>query len=272
MPGDMPYYLEKGPYLTQIEIYCSDKENSVTVLEMLRAGAEIPEIGAVLEAAAAQGGPSAADLKAHIYRDWFGRKPDTSEPSGWGAQPPFHATNNPTTGYWQMYYGDVEAILRETLIRALEVSLGLQHNQEVPANGPPRHWPIEFWWKCGQGWWEGWVTWRNDQHKVPTPSADAGQVTVMFATPGSGHGVLENPAGGQPGLKVDPQNTRVPGGNERFQGSWVVTHTKQAPRFAMTTVGGSFSRIILPTIGVAYKGEPGVVVVQPSWPDGGTKE
>jgi hypothetical protein len=270
MPGDMPYYLEKGPYLSRIEAFCATTSNAVSALRDLKASiTPLPELGGVLASAAASGGPTAEEIKTHIYRDWFGMKePPASNPNApWTAQPPFDPLTRPFTGYWQMYYGDVEAIMRQTLIRGIEVSLGLQHSDtEVPAN-PPRHWPIEFFWKCGQGWFEGWVTWRRDG------ASGDGQVTVIIATPGSGHQVLEQPKAGRklPDYKEDPNNSRETSGNERHQGMWVITHEKQTPRVAINTQGIHYGTVVLPTLGTAYRGEGDIVVVQPSFADGGTQ-
>jgi hypothetical protein len=273
MPGDMPYYLEKGPYLTGIEKYLSVEGNAVSALNDLRNNKEIPDIGGVLDNL---GGPlSPQQLKDVIYRDWFGRSRDSSSASGWGPQDPFHWASNPTTGYWQQYYGDVEKIVRETLIRAIEVSLGLDYGEKTPSSGQAtkRHWPVELWWKCGQGWFEGWVTWHNDQHENRAPARDAGQVTVVLATPGTGYQVLVDPTMGRhlPHFEVDPPNTRRPGPGERFQGSWVVTHNVHDERAMLTSASADEGQLRWPVFGTGYVGTKRVLCVQPSWADGGTQ-
>jgi hypothetical protein len=180
---------------------------------------------------------------------------------------------NPTTGYWQGYYGDVEGILRSTLCRALEVSLGLPHEPgKTTGLAANRFWPIEFWWKCGQGWWEGWVTWRNNAHAAANPSSQTGQVTVIFATPGTGHQVLEDPTRGRklPDFMKDPTSTATPAPGERYQGSWVVTHNVQKRQWVRTTEGTPFSVLPLPMWGTGYIGTGDIVTVQPCFADGGT--
>ena len=95
--------------------------------------------------------------------------------------------NWPVTGFWVQYFGNVEEIVRQTLIRTIEVSLGLQHGEDVPSGGPRRVLPIELFWKCPQRWFEGWVTWRWDE------THGTGQVTTMFATPGVGQARAPEP-------------------------------------------------------------------------------
>ena len=76
--------------------------------------------------------------------------------------------------------------MRQTLLRAGEVTLGFPR----PAAGQPlppgiRHWPVDFFWKCGQPRFEGWVTWRST-----TRSPTTGHVAVIFATPATPDTVL----------------------------------------------------------------------------------
>ena len=37
-----------------------------------------------------------------------------------------------------------------------------QHPATAPMPADTRHWPVEFFWKCGQPRFEGWVTWRDE--------------------------------------------------------------------------------------------------------------
>ena len=74
--------------------------------------------------------------KDHQNRHWYGKT--YLGPGLWGPQQPFNAVTHPRTGFWHNWYGDAEGIVRETYIRAIEVSLGIPH--EVPASrapGPP---------------------------------------------------------------------------------------------------------------------------------------
>ena len=182
-------------------------------------------------------------------------------------QEPFSFPKNRETGYWQDYHGDVEGIFRETLRRAIEVSLGIDHNKAIdPApdavNGT-RHWPIEFFWKCGQPWWEGWVTWRRN-------ADGTGQVTVVLATPTTNDDVLPDPTTGRklPDFEIDPQST-LDNNEERNQGMWVVTHNKHAEYHVASSLPTESGKWPIFTLGSAYVGHGPIVVVQPSHPDGG---
>ncbi len=184
----------------------------------------------------------------------------------------------PATGFWHQYFGDVEGIVRETLIRALEVSLGLDHGQELPADGPVRRLPIELFWKCPQSWFEGWVTWRYDR------SEGTGQVTVLFTTPGSGKPILEAALEGEgafePRTSTTPKTGPGPAGpapsdptinaDQAAKGMWVVTHRQNLQLPVLPSAGGLPSgQWLVPPFGPAYVGVGPVVCVQPSEPDGG---
>ncbi len=184
----------------------------------------------------------------------------------------------PATGFWHQYFGDVEGIVRETLIRALEVSLGLDHGQEIPTDGPVRRLPIELFWKCPQCWFDGWVTWRFDR------AAGTGQVTVLFTTPGSGKPILEQALDGAgafvPRTSRTPATGPAPAGpapsdpaanaEQAAKGMWVVTHTDNLQLPVLPSAGGRPSgQWLIPPFGPAYVGVGPVVCVQPSEPDGG---
>lgn len=188
--------------------------------------------------------------------------------------------NWPITGFWVQYYGDVEEIVRQTLIRTIEVSLGLDHGEDIPAGGPRRQLPIELFWKCPQRWFEGWVTWRWDE------SHGHGQVTSMFATPGSGKPVLQNPLDGLDAFEPSTSTTRellpapigpAPSVGRRDwrgapKGMWVVTHQYHLEMPDLPdhypTGKGDWA---IPEFGPTYVGLCDVVCVQPSEADGGTK-
>ena len=158
MPGSMPYSLEKGPYLSVIEDYVNGgRERALTALTSLRNGDAIDGLEAFDSQPLDAGPYSTTQLRDHFKQDWLGYKPDGL--GGWLPPPPFDALNSPTTGFWQAWHGDCEGVLRLTLIRALEVSLGIPHTQAAAANAT-QHWPIELFWRCPIPWFEGWVTWR----------------------------------------------------------------------------------------------------------------
>lgn len=128
------------------------------------------------------------DRIGHINLHWFGLDTDTDT----GEWLP-HQTEGLTTGWWNQWRGDALNIFRETLIRALEVSLGLPHNEpkygsaEVAAE-PLEAWspatrelPLQFQWFCPSPKFEGWIQWRSFDEDDP----DSGVVSVTFATPGN---------------------------------------------------------------------------------------
>lgn len=267
MSGTMPFHLEKGPYLALLESFCNTDQARLTkALTKLRdPNVPIPELGP-FDSTNLRGPLSPTVLKECMYRDWFGFTFDQQTGRWSSTQMQYDARWHPTTGFWYQYYGDVEKILRETFTRAAEVSLGLDHDAEAPAAGAPRHWPIEFFWKCGQPWWEGWVTWRRE--------ADGrGQVTVILATPSTGDPVLRDPTTGRHSADyaLSPSGTRQPSSTERTQGMWVITHKNHEERVVLSTTPSGSGDWPLPTLGVAYHGVDGVVVVQPSFADGGTQ-
>jgi len=215
--------------------------------------------------------PSAPDIHAgavHLHT-WTCEVAEAA-PAGLGAWP--------TTGFWAQYFGNVEAILRETLVRAIEVSLGLDHGEAVPAGGPTRRLPIELFWKCPQRWFEGWVTWRWDQHH------GTGQVTVILATPGSGKPLLENPDLGMGAVRADSSRAIAPdtvgtgpgpcnpaaNPDQGAHGMWVVTHHEHLQLPALHPDAGlPEGQWLVPAFGPTYLGVGPVVCVQPSEADGG---
>ena len=250
MPG-MPYHLEKGPVLSVLEDVLRGPTAQVeNILTRLRDPAvPLAEVGGLDSTTLnAPPYPTTADRVAHIEKDWFGYVVGTQQ------QAPFNPLTNPTTGFWENYWGDVAGIVRETLTRAVEVALGLDHDAEPPGT---RHWPIELFWKCPNPWFEGWVTWR---HEPAQPAS--GQVTVILATPGNGAVVLDDPRQGRT-PSVGPV---APTGN---QGMWVVTHAGHRPYVVLTTVTTAPGHIPIPTLGTLFAGLTPVVTVAPSFIDGG---
>jgi len=322
MPG-MPYHLEKGGWLSVLEDYLNGAPGrSEAILTLLRDPTDAVSDTGFLQSPALDKDPDYETLTkrvAHLRRDWFGWVGDDQIPDRrqdpfleqvqrrldnevlgdveFGAIPGDDCDwlavlaylekvavgvpilrNWPITGFWVQYFGDVEEIVRQTLIRTIEVSLGLEHGDDVPDGGPRRVLPIELFWKCPQRWFEGWVTWRWDEVH------GTGQVTTMFATPGSGKPVLQNPMDGDravesPSTKVTTAGT-VPTGpgpstgqagtNESPKGMWVVTHRHhlEMPDLPdhFPTPSGEWA---IPEFGPTYVGLCDVVCVQPSEADGG---
>lgn len=300
MPGPMPYHLEKGPYLTALE----DRLN-VTASKRVALWKQVadPSVGVnalvpSVEAKLLDKGPDAlAARRNHVWGDWYGRTParpqrsfrtwldkelgltsgepdDVDAVQGILAAPENVAvlgqlTTWPRTGFWQQYYGDVEGICAKAFERAVAVSLGC----EGPDDEPNRLLPIEIFWKCPQRWFESWVTWRINE-------GGGGHVTVILATPGTDSPVLERYENGRDtirdpevvvGKKVPPKRGAVaPSVEEHSRGMWAVTQKQNvllpALRPSRPTASGDWT---FPGSGPWYAGVGEVVVVQPSFKDGG---
>ena len=255
--GKMPYHLEKGHYLLLLEETLNEGIDAVvdddtqtdfpglarrcSMLEHMRAVVARPcdpvdgesEVGGVLSW---PGFMSDADVGFHISKiileDWFGYR---IRHNGTLDTKP-HA--NKPTGMWDGYQGNVERIIANALVRTIEVSLGLDHGAAVPVGASPRSWPIYFFFKCQQPFFEGWVSWQC--HSANRRAA--GQVTVIFATPGHNHPVSDHPVpidtdGNHKDdfvstLRNDGEFLENPihapaqdSAGRPHQGVWVVTHT-----------------------------------------------
>jgi hypothetical protein len=175
---NMPYHLEKGMLMAVFDDMSANASTTelCTCLDRLRNGRAIEECGP-FDAAALYGSGWPVDVVEHLNRDWFGYMPNPSTATAapkWVPQVPADLD----TGWWVNYCGNVEKIVRRTMIHALEVSLGVP-SWDSPAGGAhvaavaTRRWPISYLVKCSQAFFEGWISWTN------TPGA----VTVVFATP-----------------------------------------------------------------------------------------
>ena len=256
----MPYYLEKGPMFSVVEDYFNaDDERATAALTMLRI--EDPADPGFVELFDMP--PfSSTNLTAkppppywQDFRDkWLGKGPDGQAGM-----------------MWSNYEGDVDLITRRTMRNALEVALGVDADETVPEH-PPRHWPIDLYWKCGQNWFEGWVTYRRfgDQ-------PEQGHVVVVFATPSEGSTVVDRPADSTslkkgPDFAIDPIGTHDGVGVERTAGMHVITHrhNRAEPSFRIEVMplGSTFEVVLNPAKYVGVEQE-GLVMVRPSEVDGG---
>ena len=134
MPG-MPYNLERGPYLAMLEDLIN--KDPVRCLDSLR-DPDKPVTALLREPAVTiHGGPYAdtGRLADHIDRDWFGIKPGAPDDDG-------------TSRYWSYWRGDAQGIVRETIVRAIELALGIDHGAAVP-DGPGQRWHVSLFTACG---------------------------------------------------------------------------------------------------------------------------
>jgi hypothetical protein len=275
MSGLMPYVVEKGPYFSALESMIADPARRVHALGEVKNGTDLallcgfdpPNFAGPIP----QGDGRTYDNRYwHFEYDWLGI----------GA--PYFWSN------WEG--GKPEAILREGMQRALEMSMGLEYNEEPPAapNRPKRLWPIDFYWICQGPFFQCWVLWRR-------VSGDLGHVTVLFTTP---------PAKGYP---LNSQITRpsppaVPGGawdisaapnglnarpdyacapeTQKFgpqppprrtslpEGMWVIGHDNYESHVVSSTLPSGSGNITLPQL-VWTAQDQGVVCVQPAEWEGG---
>jgi hypothetical protein len=245
----MPYHLEKGPLLSVLDSFFNSGSDArlVNALTKLRTGVPLDSIGVfdspnLYSPAFPFPYRRREDLVGHFNTHWLGQAPLNVN------------TDGRQTGHWQFYSGPVEAIMRETLIRALELVLGVRHDPDGPAPTPTRHWTIDFWWKCPQPWFEGWVTWRN--------TTSAGHVTVIFATPSDDGVVLRNPSAEATLVAADVATAT--------EGSWLVSSKTHTQVLQLTSVWAPPGQLIFPT---TWTIDPGpVVVLAPNLGSGGARD
>lgn len=162
MPG-MPFHLEKGHALMALEDLLNDASHHAVVARVfdgLRDGTALGEVFADALADAPTldhyfGHAGTDGLGAFVRGSWFGQ-----------------ATAGGPTPYWLDYEGDVDGIVREALLFAMERAWSVDRGQPLPATIADRR-GIELVWHCAQRWFDAWITWQSAE----------GPVTVLFATP-----------------------------------------------------------------------------------------
>ena len=159
MPEFMPYTTEKSLVFQVIESFVNGSraralESLWTLVEMN----PVTNVQAIdstnLNPPENPGGyPNAAARRQHVEHDWWGWEQPPPAPGAGDQfdpkQQPYDPLTNPTTGFWQHWFGNAEAVFRETMIRALTVSLGLPRTatRTTPGNTGNQHWPISILWK-----------------------------------------------------------------------------------------------------------------------------
>lgn len=298
----MPHVLEKGRLFSALE----QRYNAMSPTQRMAALDHLYQSDLVVpnanEATVSGYAPTLSKQTNidHLNGDWFGLPWSNAGGGGW--------TNGPsptaTTGGWNGWYGDAHQIFRVTLVRALEVSLGLTHNAKnynqigngtasAGATWPAHrwHWPLSFLWVCGSPLFEGWVQWR----RVGDGAPPAGLVTVVFTTPGPswspmtrklrppaldalGNDLLSNDP--NDGYVDNPQNAYGPAVGEPSEtGLWVIGHdatvelaTDVQPWSTLPEAAGNWQ--FFPSAHAVLSGSllsSAVVVVEPAEDDGGAR-
>jgi hypothetical protein len=281
MSEGMPYHMHKGHTWQTIDRYLSTKDldkraaRKALVLGALRDTHTYPRFTDIFRLIAPAsyappgGGANPVDaLIVHMNKDWFGLE---QQGGTWGPQKPY-GPGNTTTGFWRNWYGDAEAVVRETTARAIEVSLDIDHESDIPANDNgdvtndvvKRNWPVEFWWLCGMRWFHASLTWRHEHG-----NARHGVVVVTWITPGNGdemyHDLDAPPKNDDGSFKLDPIDASA-----RF-GSWIVGQPNNDTYAATSWEGTGIGKWPSP-VGVTRSSAEGarvVTTVQPAFPDGG---
>jgi len=298
MPGGMPYHLEKGVTLRLIELALNKtRSRKVEALKALREAATTgrPDWVKTLLPALQDDDPGfhlrhtdGGKVRSHILEDWFGKK----EGPGPDGTTTWHDTGTlpGCTGHWIAYRGDVEKIVRNALIWALEQALGIEHGGTIPTEAS-EHRDIELFWKCLCPWFEAWLIRRP-----------VGPITVVFLTPSHvGSDVAEKPlAVAEHALTVDatsplahavpssepdyevldrppnPAGPTVPvAAHLRDYATWIVTHSDHVsrgsePLVLNTAMTADFAQWGIPKLNV-YRGTGEVVTVSPSLTAGGVR-
>jgi hypothetical protein len=208
----MPYTLTRGPLLTLVENALNpqgpaEEAERDALLVALRQGTPIADLVRTTSQPMQGVAIPRAPLDVRLEDDWFGR----------GANGP----PGEPTGYWVDYQGDVEGVLREGLIRAIEVSLGLTNG--APPGTATRSWPVQVHWKCPNPYFEVWVSWRRHDQ---TPRG--GQVDMLIATPPDKMNRLTTrprfPPAPPVGVPAEPTPLAEPSQATASQGMWLVAH------------------------------------------------
>ncbi len=158
--------------------------------------------------------------------------------------------------------------MRETIVRAIEVALGLDHDEAVSADPLRQQWHVSLLTACGIRWFEGWISWRRVGQRP-----DGGHVTVFLLTPTHGQPAeptLLRPTASSAGRPGDPYLVNPPRA-EGNQGLWAVGAVLERridpeSTSAQWVAPGSFPR---PHLGPTYEGQGEIVVVAPPETQGG---
>ena len=183
--GGMPYVVghSNQVFLKIEDIAATVATQRAELLRMLDLNFPLEDSPAVSSSVA----PAHLVAAKYLVREhWFGK-----------AAPPVAGSVDPT-GWWSGWQGDAERIVRVTLQRAYQASMGivgtLVNANDVPAEAAIAHcWPITVFWACGGPFLQGFVSWDTA----------AEHVTAIISTPGVS-ATYKNPPGAPPGTKPVP--------------------------------------------------------------------
>jgi hypothetical protein len=241
MPG-MPFHLEKGHALMALEDLFDTQPTApgaplASFWDDVRSGVALGTVFRDLLASApllsGYGGQAdvnaAGGLGSFVSGAWFDQR------SGAGAPP---------RPYWLDYTGDVDGIVREALLTALELAWGVDRASQLPDPLPQRR-PLRFTWHCSQRWFEAWVRW--DDH--------VGPVELMFATPAHTGGTIVR----DPGTS-EAKGLTTPVAPPTFaeqRGMILVAQQQHVPTIvvSMMIVGTLVGDVPLPEIGFKFQGQ-----------------
>ena len=117
----MPYLLEKGPFLEVFEKMLADPTRRRNALLALRnPHLHLWNLMGLQRTSLDRFGLNADERRAGFRRDWLGVKAVNG------------AWTRTQEHFWEGWQGDPEAILRTGFIRAIEVSLGIDHDVTPP--------------------------------------------------------------------------------------------------------------------------------------------
>jgi hypothetical protein len=255
--GPMPYILDKGPYFSVFESRVANRATRIQTLQDLRnPGVDLSSLAGFDSTNLAQDGLDRDHRVAVLNQGWFGMKHN----GGWVKQPA-----HIPTGFWNGYQGDPEAILRDALTRAIEVSLDLAHGDPPPSVPGPnsRFWPIDIYWICQGPWFQCWVLWRA------VSSGAGGHVSLVITTPAAEGYPLNSRITRDPPPKPKYACPPPPAARDDAEGMWVVGHENYVKQIQYATVGTALGNFKPPTVYWSPTDINTVVCVAPAEWEGG---
>jgi hypothetical protein len=217
----MPYVMDKGPYLSVLEDKLVDPSKRAQFLASLKGPTLLSSLVG-LNSTSLDGDGNRPDQRvAVLNQKWFGMQ---LEGGNWVK----HLNDFPT-GFWQGYQGDPEAILRAALIRAIEVSLGVDHGANPIAR--TRNWPIEISWVCQGPFFQCWVGWQESP-----VTAGGGHVTLTITSPAA-EGLPVNPKITRTNVKPEYEKDPANNAGNAARGLWVFGHEDYTKTIRYSTIG-----------------------------------